>query len=161
MTPERSNKEFLMDKSEKTDSVESVEIAGISEPSAGDAPEVTANAQEGEGKAEHDQITDEIELRLKAVGALLISSKRISALLATVDEKNTDSILRIVRPMCVQIENVLPVLREFVDDLDAVGEQDKALEVRKALGTIEDDLLPKVLEFLNRHPVKHDPIDRN
>ena len=63
--------------------------------------------------------------------------------------------------MCVQIENVLPVLRDFVDDLDAVGEQDKALEVRKALGTIEDDLLPKVLEFLNQHPVKHDPIDRN
>ena len=51
----------------------------------------------------------------------------------------------------MNVENSLPALHDFMDNLEAVGEDDKASEVRRIINKIEDNLLPEVLDFLSAH----------
>jgi hypothetical protein len=142
------------------DSVESVEIAGITEPEANGGPEPTATAgEDGEG----DNISEEISLRMRALDALMIAIKRLDGLMDKARDTGDDAeaaVAKVVRPMSVQIENVLPQLRDFADDLETVGEGEKADKIRKTLNDIEDLYLPKILACLDRHPVNHKPIIR-
>lgn len=107
---------------------------------------------------ERAPIEDEIAATMKAIGAVTLSLEHLNALIAKKEtSEHLEEVLKVVRPACMNIENSLPSLHDFEDNLEAVGEGDKALEVRRAIERIEDELLPGVLRFLDEHPLKPAP----
>ncbi len=163
---EQKRKDEAGQETQGLDSVESVEIAGISEPEAGADPEPTASATDG-GQA--DNLSDEIELRMRGIDAVMISMRRVCKYIeeseqgAPSDPKLAPlggNIVAIIRQMSAQVENMLPMLRDFADNLEALGEDEKAGHILKSLEEIEDERLPRILAFLESHPVRHDPIKR-
>lgn len=155
------------EKNAALDSVESVEIAGITEPEKEAAPEPTASAG---GGGDTDNLSEEIELRMRAIDALMIAVRRVVKLIDEAESvpggvgyeasKAADAVNRIIRPLSVQIENMLPELRDFADNLEALGEGEKSDRIQSVLGEIEDEHLPKILAYLEKHPVAHDPARR-
>ncbi len=55
--------------------------------------------------------------------------------------------LKVVKEMCISIENSLPLLRDFLDNLSYMQDENTD-KVRSMLVHIEDDLLPRALEFI-------------
>ena len=162
---EQKRKDDALQEAQGLDSVESVEIAGISEPEAGSEKEPTASA----GAGQEDSLSDEIELRMRGLEAVLISMRRVCKYIdeagqgEPADPKEKEiggNLVAVIRQMSAQVENMLPMLRDFADNLEAIGESEKSGHILKSLEEIEDERLPKILAFLESHPVKHDPIKR-
>ena len=97
-------------------------------------------------------IDDEIAQTMKATGAVVVALEHMRDLISK-DEKVQDpeSLMKIIRPMSMNIENSLPSLHDFIDNLETVGEADKAAEVRRQMERIEDELLPVVLMYIEKH----------
>lgn len=99
-------------------------------------------------------IENEIEQTMKAIGAVTLSLEHLNSLIKKRSFEHLEDVLKVVRPACMNIENSLPSLHDFMDNLETIGESDKSLEVRRSIERIEDELLPVVLKFLNEHLVK-------
>ena len=114
-----------------------------------DEAEVTASVGE-QPQFENAPIDDEIERIMKAAGAVVLSLEHMRDLISKKGSvQDPEALLKIIRPMSMNVENSLPALHDFMDNLEAVGEDEKASEVRRIINRIEDELLPGVLEFLN------------
>ncbi len=114
-----------------------------------DEAEVTASVGE-QPQFENAPIDDEIERIMKAAGAVVLSLEHMRDLISKKESvQDPEALLKIIRPMSMNVENSLPALHDFMDNLEAVGEDEKASEVRRIINRIEDELLPGVLEFLN------------
>lgn len=101
---------------------------------------------------ESASIDDEIAQTMKATGAVVLALEHMRDLISK-DEKvqDPDALMKIIRPMSMNIENSLPSLHDFIDNLETVGEADKAAEVRRQMERIEDELLPVVLRYIEKH----------
>ncbi len=97
-------------------------------------------------------IDDEIEQTMKAAGAVILSLEHMRDLILK-GEKASDiaALLKVIRPMSMNVENSLPALHDFRDNLLTDGEEDKAYEVRRKIERIEDELLPPILKFIDDH----------
>lgn len=114
-----------------------------------DEAEITA-AVGDQPQFENAPIDDEIERIMKAAGAVVLSLEHMRDLIAKKETvQDPEALIKVIRPMCMNVENSLPALHDFMDNLEAVGEDDKASEVRRIIDKIEDELLPGVLDFLN------------
>lgn len=114
-----------------------------------DDTEITASVGD-QPQYENAPIDDEIERIMKAAGAVVLSLEHMRDLIAKKETvQDPEALIKVIRPMCMNVENSLPALHDFVDNLEAVGDDDKASEVRRIINKIEDELLPGVLDFLN------------
>ena len=114
-----------------------------------DDTEITASVGD-QPQYENAPIDDEIERIMKAAGAVVLSLEHMRDLIAKKETvQDPEALIKVIRPMCMNVENSLPALHDFVDNLEAVGDDDKASEVRRIINKIEDELLPGVLAFLN------------
>lgn len=116
-----------------------------------DEAEITASVGD-QPQYENAPIDDEIERIMKAAGAVVLSLEHMRDLIAKKETvQDPEALIKVIRPMCMNVENSLPALHDFMDNLEAVGEDDKASEVRRIINKIEDNLLPEVLDFLSAH----------
>ncbi len=116
-----------------------------------DEAEITASVGD-QPQYENAPIDDEIERIMKAAGAVVLSLEHMRDLIAKKETvQDPEALIKVIRPMCMNVENSLPALHDFMDNLEAVGENDKASEVRRIINKIEDNLLPEVLDFLSAH----------
>lgn len=123
-----------------------------------DESSITATADEADNasftkrEGEESTIDNEIEQTMKAVGAVILSLEHMHDLIAKGHKAQDDvALLKVIRPMCMNVENSLPALHDFTDNLLAIGEADKATEVKLKIERIEDELLPSILKFLEEH----------
>lgn len=123
------------------------EYLEIDDINAQDVNEIKVGATD-----ESAPIDDEIAQTMKATGAVVVALEHMRDLILK-DEKVQDpeSLMKIIRPMSMNIENSLPSLHDFIDNLETVGEADKAAEVRRQMERIEDELLPVVLMYIEKH----------
>lgn len=114
-----------------------------------DEAEITASVGD-QPQYENAPIDDEIERIMKAAGAVVLSLEHMRDLIAKKETvQDPEALIKVIRPMCMNVENSLPALHDFMDNLEAVGDDDKASEVCRIINKIEDELLPGVLDFLN------------
>ncbi len=97
-------------------------------------------------------IDDEIAQTMKATGAVVVALEHMRDLISKNEKvQDPEALMKIIRPMSMNIENSLPSLHDFIDNLETVGESDKAVEVRRQMERIEDELLPVVLKYIDTH----------
>lgn len=119
------------------------------------------NQKENENKvgeietfAKEDNITKEAEQVLKAADQLLKVLEKLAPQTNSGKIANAEAFVKIVRPLCVNIENTLPELLDFADNLDYI--EDKNADVlREKIRKIEDDYLPELLNYLNQYDKEH------
>ncbi len=130
-----------------TEEIRDDEYLEIDDINAQDVNEIKVGENE-----ESAPIDNEIEQTMKATGAVVLALEHMRDLIAK-DEKVQDpeALMKIIRPMSMNIENSLPSLHDFIDNLETVGEIDKAVEVRRQMERIEDELLPVVLKYIDSH----------
>ena len=68
---------------------------------------------------------------------------------------NPEAFLKIIKPLCVSVENTLPMLMECQDNLEYLKD-DNAYVLRQKVAHIEDDLLPPLLAYIREHDKKKD-----
>ncbi|MDY6321493.1 MAG: hypothetical protein SPL30_01075 [Succinivibrio sp.] len=114
------------------------------------------DASENPGETGQAPIEGEIAQTFKALGAVKICLEHVVKLIKNAPADQTAKLLKIIRPACINVENSLPMLHDFEDNLLSLGDEDTALRVRRDLAVIEDELLPQVLNFLDQHPLKQE-----
>ena len=120
--------------------IDDINAQNVKEINAGDHPD------------EEVPIENEIEQTMKATGAVVVALEHMRDLISKNEKlQDPEALMKIVRPMSMNIENSLPSLHDFIDNLETIGEQEKAVQVRRQMERIEDELLPVVLKFIDKH----------
>ena len=66
---------------------------------------------------------------------------------------NPEAFLKIIKPLCISVENTLPMLMECQDNLEYLKD-DNSFVLRQKIAHIEDDLLPPIIEYIRAHDKK-------
>lgn len=95
-------------------------------------------------------IDNEIQAVLKSADSLIAVLEKLSPEVNSDKVVNPEAFLKIIKPLCVNVENTLPVMMEFEDNLQYLKEEN-AYVLRQKIAHIEDDLLPPLLDYIREH----------
>ncbi|NLK84823.1 MAG: hypothetical protein GX278_02530 [Aeromonadales bacterium] len=95
-------------------------------------------------------IDNEIQAVLKSADSLIAVLEKLSPEVNSDKVINPEAFLKIIKPLCVNVENTLPVMMEFEDNLQYLKEEN-AYVLRQKIAHIEDDLLPPLLDYIREH----------
>lgn len=95
-------------------------------------------------------IDNEIQAVLKSADSLIAVLEKLSPEVNSDKVVNPEAFLKIIKPLCVNVENTLPVMMEFEDNLQYLKD-DNAYVLRQKIAHIEDDLLPPLLDYIREH----------
>ena len=93
---------------------------------------------------------DEIKKVLDSAQKLIDLLEKIAPDINSDKVVNPKAFLKIIKPLCVSVENSLPILMEFEDNLLYLKD-DNAYVLRQKISHIEDDLLPPILAYIKEH----------
>ncbi len=98
-------------------------------------------------------IDDEIDKIFKSADSLISVLEKIAPELNSDKVVNEEAFLKIIKPLSISVENSLPMLIEFQDNLEYLKD-DKAFLLKQKISHIEDDLLPPLLSYIREHDKK-------
>ena len=96
---------------------------------------------------------DEIKKIVGSADALIKVLEKIAPEVNSDKVVNPEAFLKIIKPLCVSVENTLPMLMECQDNLEYLKD-DNAYVLRQKVAHIEDDLLPPLLVYIRDHDKK-------
>ena len=99
---------------------------------------------------ENSQIDNEISKIMKSADDLIRVLEKISPEINSDKVVNPDVFMKIIKPLCVSVENLLPILMECQDNLEYLKDEN-AFVIRQKVAHIEDDLLPPILDYIKLH----------
>lgn len=102
-----------------------------------------------ENKKENS-IDDEIKKIVGSADALIRVLEKIAPEINSDKVINPEAFLKIIKPLCVSVENTLPMLMECQDNLEYIKD-DNSYVLRQKIAHIEDDLLPPLLSYIREH----------
>ena len=102
---------------------------------------------------ENSQIDNEISKIMKSADDLIRVLEKISPEINSDKVVNPDVFMKIIKPLCVSVENLLPILMECQDNLEYLKDEN-AFVIRQKVAHIEDDLLPPILDYIKLHEKK-------
>ena len=105
---------------------------------------------EQQEKKDNENIDDEIKKVLDSAQKLIDLLEKIAPDINSDKVVNPKAFLKIIKPLCVSVENSLPILMEFEDNLLYLKD-DNAYVLRQKISHIEDDLLPPILDYIKEH----------
>ena len=105
---------------------------------------------EQQEKKDNENIDDEIKKVLGSAQKLIDLLEKIAPDINSDKVVNPKAFLKIIKPLCVSVENSLPILMEFEDNLLYLKD-DNAYVLRQKISHIEDDLLPPILAYIKEH----------
>ena len=105
---------------------------------------------EQQEKKDNENIDDEIKKVLDSAQKLIDLLEKIAPDINSDKVVNPKAFLKIIKPLCVSVENSLPILMEFEDNLLYLKD-DNAYVLRQKISHIEDDLLPPILAYIKEH----------
>lgn len=105
---------------------------------------------ERQEKKDNENIDDEIKKVLDSAQKLIDLLEKIAPDINSDKVVNPKAFLKIIKPLCVSVENSLPILMEFEDNLLYLKD-DNAYVLRQKISHIEDDLLPPILAYIKEH----------
>lgn len=105
---------------------------------------------EQQEKKDNENIDDEIKKVLDSAQKLIDLLEKIAPDINSDKVVNPIAFLKIIKPLCVSVENSLPILMEFEDNLLYLKD-DNAYVLRQKISHIEDDLLPPILAYIKEH----------
>lgn len=104
-------------------------------------------------KKDENTIDDEIKKIVGSADALIKVLEKIAPEVNSDKVVNPEAFLKIIKPLCVSVENTLPMLMECQDNLEYLKD-DNAYVLRQKVAHIEDDLLPPLLAYIRDHDKK-------
>ena len=104
-------------------------------------------------KKNENTIDDEIKKIVGSADALIKVLEKIAPEVNSDKVVNPEAFLKIIKPLCVSVENTLPMLMECQDNLEYLKD-DNAYVLRQKVAHIEDDLLPPLLAYIREHDKK-------
>ena len=102
---------------------------------------------------ENSQIDNDISKIMKSADDLIRVLEKISPEINSDKVVNPDVFMKIIKPLCVSVENLLPILMECQDNLEYLKDEN-AFVIRQKVAHIEDDLLPPILDYIKLHEKK-------
>ena len=102
---------------------------------------------------DENTIDDEIKKIVGSADALIKVLEKIAPEVNSDKVVNPEAFLKIIKPLCVSVENTLPMLMECQDNLEYLKD-DNAYVLRQKVAHIEDDLLPPLLAYIRDHDKK-------
>lgn len=108
---------------------------------------------EQKNSKEENSIDDEIKKIVGSADALIKVLEKIAPEVNSDKVVNPEAFLKIIKPLCVSVENTLPMLMECQDNLEYLKD-DNAYVLRQKVAHIEDDLLPPLLAYIREHDIK-------
>lgn len=105
---------------------------------------------EQQEKKDNENIDDEIKKVLDSAQKLIDLLEKIAPDINSDKVVNPKAFLKIIKPLCVSVENSLPILMEFEDNLLYLKD-DNAYVLRQKISHIEDDLLPPIFAYIKEH----------
>lgn len=98
-------------------------------------------------------IEDEITKIFKSADSLIEILEKIAPQINSDKVVNPEAFLKIIKPLCISVENTLPMLMECQDNLEYLKD-DNSFVLRQKIAHIEDDLLPPIIEYIRAHDKK-------
>ena len=105
---------------------------------------------EQQEKKDNENIDDEIKKVLDSAQKLIDLLEKIAPDINSDKVVNPKAFLKIIKPLCVSVENSLSILMEFEDNLLYLKD-DNAYVLSQIISHIEDDLLPPILAYIKEH----------
>ncbi len=99
-------------------------------------------------------IEDEITKIFKSADALIEVLEKIAPQINSDKIVNPEAFIKIIKPLCISVENTLPMLMECQDNLEYLKD-DNSFVLRQKIAHIEDDLLPPIIEYIRIHEKKN------
>lgn len=104
--------------------------------------------------SQKDPIEDEISQIFKAADDLIKVLEKLAPKTNSKDVVNPEAFMKIIRPLSINVENLLPNLNDFEDNLRYMND-DRADELKRKIMHLEDDLLPQVLSYIDKYDKEH------
>ncbi len=102
---------------------------------------------------QEDNISKEAQNILKATEQLLSVLEKLSPKTNKDKIANEEAFIKIIRPLRVNVENTLPELFDFADNLSYIG--DKNADVLKAKINKIEEYLPQFIEYIEQYDKEH------
>jgi len=111
-----------------------------------------ADEDDKEKDQKQDQVGAEIRDFLMNADRLITVLDKIVPGIQSDAVVNKEAFVKIVKPLAIAIENLLPRLREYQDNLEYLKDENADV-LRQKIVHIEDDLLPEILLYLKNNEV--------
>lgn len=106
-----------------------------------------------EKKEELNKIDEEVTLIIKAADDLIGLLEKIAPSINDGKVVNEEAFMKVIKPLCINVENTLPQLLECVDNLEYLQDE-RSYVIRQKIAKLEDELLPPIIEYIRVHEKK-------
>lgn len=100
-----------------------------------------------EKKEELNKIDEEVILIIKAADDLIGLLEKIAPSINDGKVVNEEAFMKVIKPLCINVENILPQLLECVDNLEYLQDE-RSYVIRQKIAKLEDELLPPIIEYI-------------
>lgn len=121
-----------------------------------------ASDEQTEGKHKSNELEGielEVAAYLKVTDQLIGTLERILPAIKDNKVSDPEAFIKVVKPLCITVENTLPLLNDLFENLDYVSDE-HADELRQKAIHLEEDLLTPLIDYISRHQKKTDTIIR-
>lgn len=106
-----------------------------------------------ETPSQEDNVSKETQNILKATDQLLSVMEKLSPKTNKDKIANEEAFIKIIRPLRVEVENTLPELFDFVDNLSYIGDENADV-LRSKINMIEE-YLPQFIDYIEQYDKEH------
>ncbi len=100
-----------------------------------------------EKKEEPNKIDGEVTSIIKAADNLINVLEKIAPSINDGKVVNEEAFMKVIKPLCVNVENTLPQLLECVDNLEYLQDE-RSYVIRQKIAKLEDELLPPIISYI-------------
>lgn len=101
-------------------------------------------------KEQEGSIDDEITKIMQTADSLIKLLEKIAPEVNSDKVLNPQAFLKIIKPLCINVENTLPLLMECQDNLEYLKDENSFV-LKQKIDHIETDLLPPLLAYIKEH----------
>lgn len=101
-------------------------------------------------KEQEGSIDDEITKIMQTADSLIKLLEKIAPEVNSDKVLNPQAFLKIIKPLCINVENTLPLLMECQDNLEYLKDENSFV-LKQKIDHIESDLLPPLLAYIKEH----------
>lgn len=106
-----------------------------------------------ETPSQEDNVSKETQNILKATDQLLSVMEKLSPKTNKDKIANEEAFIKIIKPLRVDVENTLPELFDFVDNLSYIGDENADV-LRSKINMIEE-YLPQFIDYIEQYDKEH------
>lgn len=106
-----------------------------------------------ETPSQEDNVSKETQNILKATDQLLSVMEKLSPKTNKDKIANEEAFIKIIKPLRVDVENTLPELFDFVDNLSYIGDENADV-LRSKINKIEE-YLPQFIDYIEQYDKEH------